>query len=242
MKIVFDCRYMRFARHDGISRYGARLVEALAQAASRCTMLISDERQLAMLPDLPWITAAPAPRARASRGSPAWSTASSPTSSSPPCRPWAAAAGSTRSCTTVHDLIYYTQPHAAARPARPVRLLWRAVPPGVVAQRLLLNRADAHRRRLARRRATSWRHRLTRHPITVVLLGTEQPACVARARTTPRDTDARLHGLVHALQERRHCSRARMHQLPGLPAAAAEPHLGPPTARASRRWRPPGAS
>ena len=58
MNIVVDCRYTRIGHHDGISRYGARLVEALALRAmpggDQVTMLISDERQLSMLPDLPW--------------------------------------------------------------------------------------------------------------------------------------------------------------------------------------------
>ena len=54
LKILFDCRYTRFDRHDGISRYTTGLVTALAQLHP-VTMLISDERQLAMLPDLPWI-------------------------------------------------------------------------------------------------------------------------------------------------------------------------------------------
>ena len=53
MKIVFDCRYTRIGRHDGISRYTAGLVTALAKLHP-VTMLISDHRQLEMLPDLPW--------------------------------------------------------------------------------------------------------------------------------------------------------------------------------------------
>ena len=53
MRIFVDCRYVRIERHDGISRYSARVVEALARLHP-VTMLIHDERQLAMLPDLPW--------------------------------------------------------------------------------------------------------------------------------------------------------------------------------------------
>ena len=53
MKILVDCRYVRIGRHDGISRYSARLTEALAKLHP-VTMLIYDERQLTMLPDLPW--------------------------------------------------------------------------------------------------------------------------------------------------------------------------------------------
>jgi glycosyltransferase involved in cell wall biosynthesis len=58
MKVVFDCRFVRFPRHDGISRYTAGLVEAFSKLHP-VTMLIHDERQLAMLPDLPWIKSRP---------------------------------------------------------------------------------------------------------------------------------------------------------------------------------------
>jgi glycosyltransferase involved in cell wall biosynthesis len=58
MKVIFDCRYTRFERHDGISRYTAGLVEAFSKLHP-VTMLISDTRQLNLLPDLPWIMARP---------------------------------------------------------------------------------------------------------------------------------------------------------------------------------------
>ena len=53
MKILVDCRYVRFDRHDGISRFSSRVTEALAKLHP-VTMLVHDERQLALLPDLPW--------------------------------------------------------------------------------------------------------------------------------------------------------------------------------------------
>ena len=52
MKILFDCRYVRVDRHDGISRYSVGLVTALARLHP-VTMLVSDRAQLAQLPDLP---------------------------------------------------------------------------------------------------------------------------------------------------------------------------------------------
>jgi len=61
VRIVFDCRYTRIGRHDGISRFTAGLVGALAQRHA-VTMLISDHRQLELLPDLPW-ELAPSPTA-----------------------------------------------------------------------------------------------------------------------------------------------------------------------------------
>ena len=55
VKIIVDCRYTRLERHDGISRYTARIVDGAVASAHAVTMLISDERQLAMLPQLPWV-------------------------------------------------------------------------------------------------------------------------------------------------------------------------------------------
>jgi glycosyltransferase involved in cell wall biosynthesis len=54
VRILFDCRYVvRSGHHDGISRYSARLVEALSRRMP-VEMLISDAAQLERLPDLPW--------------------------------------------------------------------------------------------------------------------------------------------------------------------------------------------
>ena len=50
MKIVIDARFTRTDHHDGISRYGASLIAATAKIAD-VSMLISDKRQLALLPD-----------------------------------------------------------------------------------------------------------------------------------------------------------------------------------------------
>jgi len=49
VRLVVDCRYVTPGRHNGISRYTAGLVHALADLHP-LTMLISDERQLAHLP------------------------------------------------------------------------------------------------------------------------------------------------------------------------------------------------
>ena len=53
-RILFDCRYTRLERHDGISRYTSELVGAFG-ARHPVVMLVSDERQLAMLPWLPHV-------------------------------------------------------------------------------------------------------------------------------------------------------------------------------------------
>ena len=57
MKLVFDCRYTRIGRHDGISRYTASIVTELGKL-HEVTMLVSDTAQLDMLPPLPWVKVA----------------------------------------------------------------------------------------------------------------------------------------------------------------------------------------
>jgi glycosyltransferase involved in cell wall biosynthesis len=49
MNIFFDARWTRFEVHDGISRYTANLLEALAKIHA-VTMIIYDDRQLDLLP------------------------------------------------------------------------------------------------------------------------------------------------------------------------------------------------
>ena len=64
MKLMVDARYTRIGFHDGISRYTASLLGALKELMDSSTpevadvqlvMVISDERQLQMLPDLPHV-------------------------------------------------------------------------------------------------------------------------------------------------------------------------------------------
>jgi glycosyltransferase involved in cell wall biosynthesis len=172
MRILSDCRYVRTDHHDGISRYSARITEALARRAAAnghtVTMLISDERQLGLLPDLPW------------------AIGPSPTS---PAEPWVArklnrlgadvvftplqtmgtlARRRYRLVKTLHDLIY----HRHRTPPRDlpgfVRLLWRLYHLAWWPQRALLNRADAVATVSDTTRQLIAEHRLTRRPVIVV--------------------------------------------------------------------------
>jgi glycosyltransferase involved in cell wall biosynthesis len=189
VKIIFDNRYTRLGRHDGISRYGARLVEELGKLHP-VTMLIQDEKQLEMLPDLPWVMGP---------------------SSTSPGEPWVALTVNKYRpdvvftpmqtmgpglrkyglVTTVHDLIYYTHrtPPRDLNPA--LRLLWRGYHLWWGFQRSLLNQADAHLVDSETTRELMERHRLTKNPVRVVLLGTEQP------EAAPKRTAAASKDLVY---------------------------------------------
>jgi glycosyltransferase involved in cell wall biosynthesis len=172
VKILVDCRYTRLEHHDGISRYAARIAEALARRAAAdgrhtVQMLISDERQLTMLPAIPWVSA------------------SGPTSV---LEPWIALqinrlgpdvvftpmqtmGGAWRRyglVKTLHDLIYYRN-RTPPRDLNPViRLLWRLYHLAWWPQRLLLNQADEVATVSATSKGLIEQHRLTKRPLTVV--------------------------------------------------------------------------
>jgi glycosyltransferase involved in cell wall biosynthesis len=174
MKIVFDCRYTRIGRHDGISRYTAGLVSALAKRHA-VTMLISDHRQLDMLPALPW------------------ELVSSPTSVR---EPWVAAQVNKlrpdvvftpmqtmggwgrryRLVLTVHDLIYYRNRTPPRDLPAPIRLLWRLYHLAWWPQRMLLNRADAVVTVSQTTKQLIAEHKLTRRPVHVVPNAADLPA------------------------------------------------------------------
>ena len=174
MKIVFDCRYTRIGRHDGISRYGARLVEELAKLHP-VTMLISDERQLEMLPDLPWILGTDPTSAKEP-----WIARivnrAQPDVVFTPMQTMGPGGRDYALVTTIHDLIYYTHRTPPRDLNWALRLLWRAYHLAWWPQRMVLNRADAHLVDSETTRRLMEQHRMSRNPMHVVLLGTEQPA------------------------------------------------------------------
>jgi glycosyltransferase involved in cell wall biosynthesis len=166
MKVVFDCRYTRIERHDGISRYTAGLVTAFAKRHP-VTMLISDERQLAQLPPCPYeLVSAPtsarellvARKVRRMRPDVVFT----------PMQTMGSWGRDYPLALTVHDLIYYRHPTPPPEFALPIRLLWRLYHRAWWPQRLLLNRADAVVAVSETTKALIAEHRLTRRPVTVV--------------------------------------------------------------------------
>ncbi len=211
MKIIFDCRYTRLGRHDGISRYGARLVEELAKLHP-VTMLISDRRQLEMLPDLPWVMG-PDPTAITEPWVARTVNRYEPDVVFTPMQTMGPGGRKYALVTTVHDLIYYRHrtPPRDLNPA--LRLLWRAYHLWVGFQRAVLNRADAHLVDSETTRDLMVAYRMTRNPMHVVLLGTEQPNPTP-VRTAPASKDLVYMGsfmpyknvdlLVSAMSQRRY--------------------------------------
>ncbi|MFP3715069.1 glycosyltransferase family 4 protein [Puerhibacterium sp. TATVAM-FAB25] len=180
-RVLVDCRYVRTGRHDGISRYTAGLVAELARLHP-VELLVSDERQLAHLPDLPWHRVSGptswrepfvARQVRRLRPDVVFSPMQTMGS-------WGRDYGLVL---TLHDLIYYRHPAPPADLPAPVRLLWRAFHLAWWPQRLLLDRADAVVTVSATTRELIAAHRLTRRPVTVVTNAAD-PAFAAPASPT----------------------------------------------------------
>ena len=185
MKIMVDCRYIRIGRHDGISRFTAGIVGELAKLHP-VTMLISDRRQLKLLPNL------------------AYELISSPTSLLEPLvarqvnklgpdvvftpmQTMGSFGRHYRLVLTVHDLIYYRHQIPPREFGWPLRLLWRLYHLSWWPQRVLLNRADAVVAVSETTKALIQQHRLTRRPITVVPNAADLPAVemIGRADQMP---------------------------------------------------------
>ena len=184
MKILFDCRYTRLDRHDGISRYTRGLVSALAEM-HQVTMLISDERQLAMLPDLPWIMGTPVTSLREP-----WIARQvnrvQPDVVFSPMQMMGAVGRRYRLILTLHDLIYYTNRTPPREFSWPIRLGWRAYHLAYWPQRMRLNRADAIVTGSYTARDEISRHRLTRRPVTVVRSAVTLPLRSERERPSSK--------------------------------------------------------
>lgn len=146
MRIAFDCRYVRIDHHDGISRFSARLVEHLIPLVSRngdeLIMLISDPRQLAMLPNLPHHLVS-SPTSIKERGVAKQINSISPDIVFSPMQTIGSRGRKYRLVLTVHDLIYYAHPTPPRNLSWPIRLLWRLYHTAWWPQRFLLSRSDA---------------------------------------------------------------------------------------------------
>jgi glycosyltransferase involved in cell wall biosynthesis len=166
VRVVVDCRYTRIGRHDGISRYTAGLVSALAEQ-HELVMLISDVRQLDMLPDLPWHLASAPTSVREPLVALQVNTLK-PDVVFSPMQTMGSFGRRYALALTVHDLIYYSNPTPPRDLAWPIRLLWRAYHLSWWPQRFLLSRADAVVTVSQTTRDLIARNRLTRRPVTVV--------------------------------------------------------------------------
>ncbi len=212
VRILFDCRYIRLERHDGISRYTAELVAALGKRHP-VVMLVSDERQLAMLPALPHVLGPSptsllepliAPRAL-NRLEP--EIVFSPMQTIGPL--WRSYA----LVTTIHDLIYYSHPEPPRDLPGIVRAVWRLYHLTYGPQRFVLNRADGTATISETTRDLLVRHRMTKRPLRIISNAVEHPAAPPQ-RTPPTTRDLLYAGSFMPYKNVETLARAMQH-LPG---------------------------
>ncbi|GAA4742869.1 glycosyltransferase family 1 protein [Amnibacterium soli] len=167
MRLVVDCRYVRRdGRHDGISRYAAGITGGLGRLVP-LTMLIDDERQLELLPDLPWARTRP-PTSLLEPLIPRVVNRLRPDVVFCPLQTSGSLGRRYGLVLTLHDLIYYRHRTPPAEFAWWVRLGWRLLYASYAPQRLLLNRADEVVTVSETVAGEIAEHRLTRRRVTVV--------------------------------------------------------------------------
>lgn len=184
MKVIFDCRFVRFPRHDGISRYTAGLVEAFSRLHP-VTMLIHDERQLAMLPDLPWIKSRPGhsllepfiPLLTLNREKPDVVFCPMQTIGSTGRKNY-------QLILTVHDLVFYRTRTPPKEFSPIVRLIWFLYHLSYWPERWTLNRAEAVVTGSYNCEREMNEVRLTTRPLTVIRPGIEDSGLAQREYPT----------------------------------------------------------
>ena len=213
MKIVVDCRYVRTDQHDGISRYTAGIVDALSRK-HELTMLISDQRQLKLLPELPWALASGPTSAREPFVA-LQVNKLMPDVVFTPMQTMGTLGRRYRLIKTLHDLIYYRNrtPPRDLNPA--IRILWRLYHLAWWPQRLLLNRADVVATVSETTKHLMQEHRLTRRPIVIVGNAADPvPADAPTRRSIPTTRELVYMGSFMPYKNVETLARA-LHELPG---------------------------
>ncbi|MDO4898809.1 MAG: glycosyltransferase family 1 protein [Rothia sp. (in: high G+C Gram-positive bacteria)] len=179
MKLLVDARYTRIGFHDGISRYTASLLTALKTLQDarhsalprdfQLAMVISDDRQLEMLPALPHVKIC-------SPTSPQEPTAALQLNRFTPDVVFSpmqtlGLGGLGRKfklILTLHDLIYYAHPTPPSFLPLPVQWGWRIFHKSYAPQRYLLNSADAVATVSETTAGLIHQYRLTHKPVHVI--------------------------------------------------------------------------
>ncbi|SMY12837.1 Glycosyltransferase involved in cell wall bisynthesis [Brevibacterium jeotgali] len=169
---MFDARYTRWPRHDGISRYGAGILGGLTRLAAvdptvSVEALVSDPRQVEMLPPVPTHRVS-APTSPAEPLLARQVNKLDPDIVFSPMQTMGSWGRDYQLILTLHDLIYYAYPTPPRDLPLPIRGLWRAFHTSYWPQRLLLDRADAVATVSQTTRDLMVEHSLTRRPPTVV--------------------------------------------------------------------------
>ncbi|EDK72747.1 glycosyl transferase, group 1 [candidate division TM7 genomosp. GTL1] len=167
MKIFFDARWTRTDRHDGVSRYSANLLGALARIHP-VTAIIHNKDQLKLLPegiDYTILNNPFSPR-ELFMGYTLNKLGADVVFS--PLQYMGGLGRKYKLILTIHDLIYYRHPKPPGFLPLPVRMVWRLYHLTFGPQRWLLNRADHVAAVSETTKRYMLKHRITKHPIDVV--------------------------------------------------------------------------
>ncbi len=143
MKLYFDARYTRTDYYDGISRYGASLIEGLHENGVDVTMLIYDKAQLKLLPaDVPYEIVNSPFSARELFIARRLNALGADVVFSP--MQWIGSWGRRyKLILTLQDITYYQFPKPPTFLPLAIRIIWRLFHLAYWPQRLLLRTADA---------------------------------------------------------------------------------------------------
>jgi glycosyltransferase involved in cell wall biosynthesis len=166
MKIIYDARWTRTDTHDGISRYGANVLEALAKQHP-VTMLICNKRQLALLPDIPY-KIVNNPMSPLELLLPFRLNKLGAEVVFSPLQIMGSWGRRYKLILTLQDLIYYRNPKPPTFLPAPVRLVWWLFHQAYWPQRLLLKRADYITTVSKTSKKLIQQHELTTRPIGVI--------------------------------------------------------------------------
>lgn len=211
MKVIFDCRYTRFERHDGISRYTAGLVGAFAKLHP-VTMLISDERQLAMLPELPWVMGRPGTSALEPFIGMLSINKHKPDIVFSPMQTMGTIGRRYKLVMTVHDMVFYRIRQIPPGYSWFVRAVWRSFYQTYWPQRAALSFANAVVTGSYNCEREMKEARLTKRPLTVIRPGIDVPE--QEPRTYPRSKSLVYMGTFQP-NKNVETLAAGMHYLPG---------------------------
>lgn len=190
MNIYFDARWTRTDRHDGISRYGSELANALAKQ-HLITLLICDEAQLKLLPHgVPYVTVNH-PMSISELRLPAKLNRLGADVVFSPLQVMGIWGRKYKLILTLQDLIYYRNPKPPAFLPPFARLVWWLFHQAYWPQRLLLNQADYITTVSKQSKKDIEAKRLTKRPVGVIY---NAPADLHK---TPKPTIASKKELVY---------------------------------------------
>jgi glycosyltransferase involved in cell wall biosynthesis len=183
----FDARFIRIDRHDGISRFSAELIKALA-GKIRVVVIIHDLRQLESLPNNIEYILLNNPQSITEFFVARKLNRVGATHVFSPMQIMGSFGRKYKLILTLHDLIYYRHRKPPQDLNFLIRGLWRLYHLSYQPQRWLLNRADAVATVSKTTKSLIRDHRLTKRPVTVVYNAPEKLSAIA-PRAFPKTKD-----------------------------------------------------